>query len=211
MNHVEVEARLVGTEEGTDLLGEDAGGEDNIPGMHPNIADPRLGTEALEDLGEVAHGHIERVTTREDDLGDLGMLGEVVHDGIELLLHSGEGLGVHVGEDILAKAVHTVARAAVGDEEEGAAAVLMDEDIMEVGGHIGAVFDEVGNFVGSAELQAVVGGEDDAGEGPVEVAKGGMLCLHEALVVGGYLDGEDVEALGSRVECGETGHLNGEA
>jgi hypothetical protein len=38
-----------------------------------------------------------------------------------------------------------------------------------------------------------------------------MLCLHEALVVGGHLDGEDVEALGSGVESSETGRINGEA
>ena len=84
----------------------------------------RDGTEAGEDFIEAIVGEEEGIAAREEDVADFGVLFEGAEGGFPLGF---EVLFADAGDDAGACAVAAVGGAAIGDEEEDAVGVAVDE------------------------------------------------------------------------------------
>ncbi len=159
---------------GGDALGE----EDGDAGTDADELDVGDGAEAREDALELGVGEEEGIATGEEDVADFGMGFEVAEGGFEFGV---EFLFAGAGDDAAAGAVTTVGGAAVGDEEEDAVWVAMDE---AGDGHVGVLAAGVGHF-GRVFPGFFDAGDDLAADGAVRV--GGV---DEVEVVGGDCHGQ---------------------
>ena len=123
-------------ERGGDALGE----KDGDAGTDADELDVGDGSEAGEDALELGVGEEEGVATGEEDVADFGVGFEVAEGGFEFGV---EFLFAGTGDDAAAGAVAAVGGAAVGDEEEDAVGVTMDE---AWDGHVGVLAAGVCHF-----------------------------------------------------------------
>ena len=150
--------------------------------MDADIGDVRFLPQAFKQGGQLTERDGERVAAGQDQLGDFRALAKVGQDSVDALFQRGQRVALNIAEHILAKAVHAMPRAFVGDQKQCPVGVFVDQHIAKAFGHVGLVFDKIGDFMGGAQVQPVGGRVNHAVQRPVQMSQGCVFFLHQFLI-----------------------------